>query len=58
MTFEIFDLTDHGDRDFKTKADDTKDKAFIAKQGETLLTLLEEVLKSYKEKWGSESALQ
>jgi hypothetical protein len=50
MTFEIVDLTDHGDRDFKTKADDTKDKAFITKQGETLLTLLEEVLKSYKEK--------
>lgn len=58
MTFEIVDLTDHGDRDFKTKADDAKDKAFISKQGETLLTLLEEVLKSYKEKWSSQYVMK
>ena len=48
MTFEIVDLTDHGDREFKSKADDAADKKFIAQKSESLLSLLEEILKGFK----------
>jgi hypothetical protein len=48
MTLEIGDLTDHGDREFKTKADNADDKKFISQNSESLLCLLEEVLKSFK----------
>jgi len=41
MTFEITDLTDHGDREFKSKADNAEDKKFIAQKSENLLCLLE-----------------
>lgn len=29
MTFEIVDLADHGDREFKSKADQAEDKKWI-----------------------------
>lgn len=48
MTFEIVDLTDHGDRQYKSKADDAEDGKFISNNSENLLVLLEEILKSYK----------
>lgn len=48
MTFEIVDLTDHGDREFKSKADNADDKKFISQKSESLVCLLEEVLKSFK----------
>ena len=32
MVFEIEDLTDTGDRDYKYKADDPEDKKFIAQK--------------------------
>ena len=41
MTFEITDLTDHGDREYKSKADNAEDKKFIAQKSEELLSLLE-----------------
>lgn len=48
MTLEIVDLTDHGDREFKSKADNAEGKKFMAEKSESLLGLLEEILKSYK----------
>lgn len=48
MTFEIVELTDHGDREFKSKADNAEDKKFIAQKSESLLVLLEAILKTYK----------
>ena len=48
MTFEIVDLTDHGDRQYKTKADITEDKKWIGHQGEKLITMLEDVIKGFK----------
>ncbi len=48
MTLEIVDLTDSGDRDYKTKADEAEDKKWIAQQGNKLVGLLEDVLKAYK----------
>jgi hypothetical protein len=47
MTFEIVDLTDHGDREYKFNADNEGDNKFISQKSESLLCLLEEVLKSF-----------
>lgn len=46
ITFEIVDLTDHGDREFKAKADSLNDKKFMSQKFESLLCLLEKFLKA------------
>ena len=48
LSIEITDLTDSGDRDHSVKADTAEDKKWIGSQSNKLLTMLEDILKSYK----------